>query len=115
VENKKLVVSISKADVDPKAFDPITNEDGSVTLKLRYAFESVEGGAVKELTFKRVKAKHLKKLGSQPTFEQLLDIAGSISATMTVDMDKVDAVDALSIAEVVGNFLDRGRETGTSV
>jgi hypothetical protein len=69
-------------------------------------------GVLKELEFRRPKAKDLRALSTNPTMSELLDLAGQLCAQPKHVIDDLDAQDALKILEVVGGFIQGGRPTG---
>lgn len=83
----------------------IKNEDGSLTYKLKYPAKDAEGNPLTELTFQRLKGKHIQHLSTGVTNGQLLEIAGIVSGQTKKVMTELDGVDALACAEAVSTFL----------
>ncbi len=91
-----------------------TNADGSVTIDLKYPVK-VEGEEKSSLTFKRLKAKHLKMISIPPTMTEVQDIAAIVCGVRPTEFDELDAQDTLKAVEVVTSFLESGLETGKTV
>ena len=87
------------------------NKSKSITLKLKYPIEFGEE-TIAELEIRRPKAKDIELLSASPNMKELLHIGARISNQPKPIIDKLDAVDALALVEVVGDFLDSGRKTG---
>ena len=83
----------------------------SITVKLS---EPIDWGedTITEITLTRPKAKHIEHLSGNPTMKELLGIAQKISGHPPALIKDLDAEDAMSLVEVVGDFLDSGQETG---
>lgn len=84
---------------------------GSVTYELIYPF-SFGKTSVTEIIMRRPKAKDIEHMSTSPTFKELMIVCSKISAHPKPLIDMIDAEDALALAEIVGDFLDSGRETG---
>ncbi len=85
------------------------------TLTLLHPFPfGTERGEVTELTFQRLKGKHIKKLSGTPTMADLLDLASKSACEPPALFDEMDAEDVLRVTEVIGDFLSSSRKTGES-
>lgn len=99
----------------------MSKRDQTVVVKFSYPFEwaTAEGKAeVSQVTLKRPKGKHIKKLNKDINMETLLNLAAKIAVEDHVTpafFDEMDAVDCLKVSEVVGDFLDSGLGTGGTV
>lgn len=69
---------------------------------------------ISELTFQRLKGKHLRKLGQQPTMNDLLELASKSAGEPPAVFDEMDAEDVMQVAEVIGDFLGGSLPTGGS-
>jgi hypothetical protein len=70
---------------------------------------------VTELTFNRLKGKHLKKMGQAPTIADLLELASKSACEPPALFDEMDAEDVMGVTEVIGDFLGGSPKTGGSV
>lgn len=87
----------------------------SKTLTLNHPFSfGTERGEITELTFQRLKGKHIKKLGSAPTMADLLELASKSAGEPLAMFDEMDAEDVLRVTEVIGDFLGSTPKTGES-
>jgi len=84
-----------------------------VTYKLKHPFEW-GSEVIDEITFDRPKGKHLKKFGTTMNLGEVIGIAASCSNFAPPVFDEMDAEDYVAVGEIVGNFLDSGRGTGTN-
>ncbi len=97
---------MSDNKVSPKATE--------ITIKLQYPF-LFGTTEVTEITLGRPKGKHLKSLGKDVGMHDLFQIAAKIAKEDFVTpalFDEMDAADCMTVTEVIGDFLDSGRETG---
>lgn len=85
-----------------------------VTLKLLYPFKFGESRTVEELNFDRLKGKHIKKIGGNPTMQDLLDLASKSCSEPPALFDEMDAEDVVRVTDVIADFLDGSRKTGAS-
>lgn len=78
--------------------------------------ESINFGSetILKITLQPLKAKHLRGLSDKPGMSELLDLVGKASGQPKPVIDELSAADALSLMEIVGGFLTRSRETGSS-
>jgi hypothetical protein len=96
----------------------VSKKTTNVTVNLDYPFEwtTDEGKKiVSSITLKRPKGKHLKNLGKDIKFVDLLMLAAKISDHDWVTysfFEEMDAADCMKVTEVVGDFLDSGQESG---
>ncbi len=67
---------------------------------------------VTSLSFKPMKAKHLRGLTAKAGFGEMLDLAGKLCGLTTDEMGELGAQDAMKVIEVVGGFLGNGQKTG---
>jgi hypothetical protein len=84
----------------------------SITVKLDYPIEWGGEGLVESIELSRPKGKHIKGINRDVGMKQLLEIASKISGKTPGFFDELDAIDCLKVTEVIGDFLDTGRETG---
>jgi hypothetical protein len=83
----------------------------SKTRKLIIPVPMKDGALLTEVVVPRLKAAHLRRLGSDPTMGDILDILPDLCSLPKAVIDDLDGADAIAIAEFVGDFLDPG-ETG---
>ena len=79
--------------------------------KLKDPFEHA-GVNYDMLTFKPLKGKHIKKIGTDPNLGDLLGIAAKVTGTPDFVFDEMSARDCMGAAEIIGDFLTDGQETG---
>lgn len=84
-----------------------------VTYKLEHPFE-YDGNRIESLTLQRPKGKHIKNFSTNPSTSDMITLAAKISGQPTTFFDEMDAVDVIGVAEVIGNFLERGQKTGVN-
>ncbi len=74
------------------------------TIKL---IEPVEWGeeTIKEITLKPIRGKHLRRLPSSPTLNDILTIASKVSGVSSAVFDEMCSEDVTRIAEAVGELL----------
>lgn len=92
-----------------------TNKSTNVKYELQYPIEWGEEGLVKEIEFKRPKGRHIKSIGKNASMNDIFTIAGKVSGYTPAFFDELDAADCVEISEIIGDFLDGGRETGKTV
>jgi Phage tail assembly chaperone proteins, E, or 41 or 14 len=80
-------------------------------LKHPFAFGDRQ---VTELTFDRLKGKHLRKMGATPTMDDLLTLASKSAKEPPALFDEMDAADVVEVSEVIGAFLGGSPPTGGS-
>lgn len=83
-------------------------------IPLKHPFSFGEGRTVSELTFERLKGKHLRKLGQRPTMNDLLELASKAASEPPALFDEMDAEDVMTVAEVIGDFLGGSLPTGAT-
>lgn len=71
-----------------------------------------DGGEVKTLTLGRPKMKHFKKIGTNPSVQDMMNIAAAVSGMVPPFFDELDAADGIAIVGIVSDFLDVTPETG---
>lgn len=86
----------------------------TVKVEFDYPIEWGEEGLVKSIELKRPKGKHIKNLSRDIALKHLLEIAGKVSGRTPAFFDELDAGDCFKVSEVIGDFLDTGRETSTT-
>lgn len=69
---------------------------------------------VKEVSIRPLKAKHLKKMATSPTYADMLVVVGHMIDRPSAFVDELSAEDATSLIGKVGDFLGGGQETGAS-
>lgn len=67
---------------------------------------------ITELTFTRLKGKHIRKLSAAPTMADLLDLASKSAGEPPAVFDEMDAKDVMTVTEVIGGFLGDSPKTG---
>ncbi|GAG37741.1 unnamed protein product, partial [marine sediment metagenome] len=82
----------------------------TVVISLDYPIEFGEE-SIKEIELRRPKASDIEHLTASPTMKQLFMIAQKCSTHPPSVFRNLDAVDALKMSEVVGDFLDSGQKT----
>ncbi len=97
-------------DALPRIF---RNADRSVELTLRVPITTNEGPR-ERLTFKPVKAKHMRGLPAEPNLGHLLDLAGFSCGLTAREIDNLDGADVPDVLTIVGEFLVPGLKTGPS-
>ena len=85
--------------------------DRSETIKLQHPFKWGEE-TISEIKLNPPKAGDIEHLGKDVTMKDLLTIASKCSGIAYPAIKELDASDAVVISEVVGDFLDTGREIG---
>lgn len=96
-----------------KRIKPKTNEDGSVSIPLRYPVEWGEDGLVTEITLKRLKGKQLKGINREGlSMQTVFNIASKVSDYTPAFFDELDGTDCMVVSEVIGDFLDDGQAIG---
>ena len=96
----------------------VSNKSRTVTIKLEWPFEwsTSEGKReITEITLGRPKGKHLKGIGKDVGMGDMFRIASKIAQDDFVTpafFEEMDAADCMTVTEVIGDFLDNGRETG---
>jgi hypothetical protein len=89
------------------------SSDGrSVTHKLKYPLTWGEE-TVSEITLHPPKGADIEHLGKDPTMKDILSIASKCSKVELAKLRELDAQDAVSIADIVNDFLGAGQETGS--
>lgn len=83
------------------------------TITLKHPIQFGER-TVTELSFDRLKGKHLRKLSAKPTMDDLLGLASKSAKEPPALFDEMDAEDVMSVAEVIGDFLGGSLPTGES-
>lgn len=78
------------------------------TYELKYPVEFRDEN-ITTLTFKRLKGKHMAKLGTGDDFARNLKLASRSSEMPPQFFDEVDGEDLMNIFEVVGDFLGAGQ------
>jgi hypothetical protein len=84
----------------------------SRTLTLKHPFQFGSDRMVTELTFGRLKGKHLRKLGATPTMSDLLELASKSAGEPLPLFDEMDAEDVMAVVEIIGDFLGGFRLAG---
>lgn len=86
----------------------------SATLNLQFPIDSIQnqGEKIHALTFQRPKNKHIKNMSAAPTMNDLQIVGARLAGLTPREADELDACDAIAVAEIIGDFLSPGRETG---
>lgn len=87
--------------------------DRTVELALRTPIDA-NAGRIEVLTFRPIKAKHMRTLPADPNLGNLLDIAGFSTGLSAREIDLIDAADVADVLTIVGEFLAPGRPIGPS-
>ncbi len=84
---------------------------GEKVLKLK---EPIQFGSesITELTFVKMKAKHLRGLPDKPKMDDLLNLAGKVCGQTPRVMDELGMEDAMAVLEIVSAFLPSSPQTG---
>ena len=96
----------------------ISPKSSTVTITLEYPFEwQGDNGKeeIKEIVLRRPKGKHLKGITKDVGMGEMFNIAAKIAVNEYITpsfFDEMDAADCMTVTEVIGDFLDGGRETG---
>lgn len=80
---------------------------------LKHPFEFGDRN-ISELTFNRLKGKHLRRLGAKPSMDDLMNLASKSCGEAPAVLDEMDAEDVMMTAEVIGDFLGVSLQTGES-
>lgn len=81
-------------------------------LQLLVPVAMPDGSELTEVRVPRLKAGHLRRIGSDPTMGDILDILPDLCALPKSVVEEIDGADAVAIAEVVGDFLTPGAAAG---
>lgn len=79
------------------------------TLPLLVPVQLPDGDMLKEIVVPRLKAIHLRRLGGSPTLGDIIDIIPDLCAIPPKVVDELDGADTMALAEIIGDFLDRGQ------
>ena len=76
--------------------------------------EPIEWGneTISRLKFRRLKAKEMRTLSTNPKMGELLDLAQKSARVPRRVIDELDSIDAMAVVEVMTDFLDVGQEIG---
>lgn len=83
----------------------------TVTVKLEYPIDFGDE-LIEEVELRRPKGLDIEHLSAKPSMKELLQIGQKISGYTPALFKKMDAVDCITVAEEVGNFLASGQKTG---
>lgn len=81
------------------------------TYELKYPV-TWDGKVVESIELARPKMKQVKRLNGDPTLQDLMNIAASVSGLVPPFFDELDASDGLAIVDIINGFLLSSRETG---
>lgn len=101
---------MSDQDEKPKSTNKI--------IELQYPFKWKTGDGeqlIEKVELRRPKGKHLKGLTKNVGMFEMFQIAAKVAVEDYVTpafFDEMDAADCMEVTEVIGDFLDNGRETG---
>ena len=71
-----------------------------------------DGEMLTEIVVPRLKAAHLRKLGTAPRVGDIIDILPDLCALPPKVVDEIDGADTVALTEIVGDFLDPGQGVG---
>ena len=96
----------------PESQEPkVLKDEVVVTLQYPVKHGSVE---IKEFKFRRPKGKDMRKLPSDVSVGDIMDLAARLSGHPPSVMDELEIADFNSVNEVIGDFLGAGPKTGKS-
>lgn len=95
------------APEDPK----VLKDAVVVTLQFPVKHGSEE---IRELNFRRPKGKDMRKLPSDVSVGDIMDLAARLSGYPPSVMDELEIADFNAVNEVIGDFLGAGPKTGKS-
>lgn len=81
------------------------------TVKLKHPVKGPDG-TLNELKFRRAKGSDMRKLSGKPDVGEIMDLAASLADVPPFVIDDLDIDDWQEVMEVVGNFMERGLQTG---
>lgn len=89
-----------------------SNADGSKVLVL---FEPIQYGSekIEEMQIRKPKAKDLRPMPLEVQTKDLLDLGGRLAGHPPSVIDELCIEDTFDLLEIVGNFYERGRRTGS--
>lgn len=96
----------------------MSKDQHTVKIKLKFPIKWSVGPEgeklIEEIEFRRPKGKHIKKLNKDVDMDTLIKIAAKVAVEDLTPafFDELDGVDYIAVTEVIGDFLDDGRETG---
>lgn len=101
-----LVTIEEKVEQGAMKYEERTRKEGrNVVLTLVEPLEI--GGLVKrELTIKRPKGKHFRKIGERPTTDDLLKLAGKLCGEPDSTIDELDGEDTMALLDIVGKHFE---------
>lgn len=85
----------------------------SKVLTLKHPFDFGDR-KITELTFNRLKGKHLKKLPASPAMGDMMELASKSATEAPAIFEEMDAEDVGACLEIVGDFIGASRPTGES-
>ena len=85
-----------------------------ITLELECPIE-LNGEKLTKLTFSKLKAKHLKGLKADPSFDDLLNLVVKSTGEVPGIIGELDLPDAMKAVEIVSGFFTNGLKTGQSL
>lgn len=88
----------------------MSSDKGKVTLQLEYPFDFGDEKFT-ELTFSRLKAKHMASFPTKPTFNDLLKLISVSTGLLPAQVNELDASDTMAAIDVVNDFLGVGAPT----
>lgn len=68
-----------------------------------------DGEMLTEIIVPRLKASHLRQLGSNPTAGDIIDILPDLCALPSKVVDELDGADTIALMEIISDFLDPGQ------
>jgi len=89
----------------------VLKDEVVITLKFPVKHGSEE---IKELKLRRPKGKDMRKVPSDVSIGDMMDLAARLSGHPPSVMDELEMPDFNAVCEVIGNFLGDGLKTGKS-
>lgn len=97
----------------PRAQIGVTNEDGSVTVKLFMPIQYGKEELITEIRLIRPKAKHLKNIRLKDMgFGDIMNLLSKLSGHAPSVLDELDMVDFNQLGGVIEGFLDNSGTSG---
>ena len=91
-----------------------TSKENSLVLNYPVKLGTLD--EVKVLNFSRIKGKQLRGFNmSNPTMDDLLELAEKVTGQTTAFYDEMDASDIINVVEKVGKLLESSQEIGNSL
>lgn len=85
-----------------------------IVLELQSPIE-LNGERLTRLEFTKLKAKHLKGIKAEPSFDDLLSLVGKSTGVVPGLIGELDIADAMEAVGIVSKFFTNGQKTGDSL